>query len=185
MKRNKGVLTVEAALVVPLFIFAILFMTQFMKIVYVYDTVQANVYNTAKFINGYSYVADGVNDDVQNMVTEVQGIFSDATNIDISEDLKTFMNNVAQKGVDAIEKGIVTKIAKVFLEKELQSVTGNSNYQQDLGIIGDFDFKQSKVSAGMINIIVTYKLKVSVPFFDIYKDGIEMKNQVYIENLAS
>ncbi len=185
MKRNKGVLTVEAALMVPLFVFAIVFISQFMKIVYVYDTVQTNVYNTAKFINGYSYIAKGVDEKVQEKVTEVQGIFTDTTGVKVPEIVDTFMRNIASKGVSAIETGIVTKIAKFFLEEELQSVTGKESYQESLGIIGDFDFSESKASSGETKIVVKYRLRVSVPFFNIYEDGIEMKNQVYIKNLAS
>lgn len=44
MRKRKGVLTLEAALVVPIFVFLIFFMTQLMKVVYIYDTVQANIY---------------------------------------------------------------------------------------------------------------------------------------------
>ena len=88
MKKCKGVLTVEAALIVPLFIFAIIFIAQFMKVVYVYDTVQTDLYNTAKFINGYTYLADitGENNkldngtDLSKVVTNVQKIFSKAVN---------------------------------------------------------------------------------------------------------
>ena len=64
MRKRKGVLTLEAALVVPIFVFLIFFMTQLMKVVYIYDTVQANIYNTARFVNGYTYLAEatGLND---------------------------------------------------------------------------------------------------------------------------
>ena len=64
MRKRKGVLTLEAALVVPIFVFLIFFMTQLMKVVYIYDNVQANIYNTARFVNGYTYLAEatGLND---------------------------------------------------------------------------------------------------------------------------
>ena len=42
MKKDKGVLTLEAALMVPIFVFIIFFILQFTRIVYIYDTVQTN-----------------------------------------------------------------------------------------------------------------------------------------------
>ena len=69
MEKRKGVLTLEAALVVPIFIFSIYFMMELISIISIYDSIQTNIYNTAKYINGYTYltkttgVADLVNDD--------------------------------------------------------------------------------------------------------------------------
>lgn len=56
MKKKKGLLTIEAALVVPLVTCAIYFLILFMNIVIVYDGVQSSINNTANIIGTNSYV---------------------------------------------------------------------------------------------------------------------------------
>ena len=126
MKERKGVLTLEAALVVPIFVFLIFFMTQLMRVVYIYDTVQTNIYNTARFINGYTYLAQAtglttLNDEYtfDVLLQEVQGIFDNGRvpNEDeldglVDSLLKTILSNGSSPGISAI----VSKIAENNLE---------------------------------------------------------------------
>ena len=54
--RKKGVLTIEAAIVVPLSVFTVYFLLCFMNIIMVYDTVQSSINNTANIVGANSFV---------------------------------------------------------------------------------------------------------------------------------
>lgn len=58
-KRRKGSLTVEAALVVPFFMFAILTIAYLMNLVLLHEIVQSSINETANEIGEYSYVYTG------------------------------------------------------------------------------------------------------------------------------
>ena len=190
MKKSKGVLTVEAALVVPLFVFFIMYICQFMKIVYVYDTVQTNIYNTAKFINGYSYLAEATKlnnfvDEsgslgdltVEGLITDVQGIFSG----EVSKD-KVVTDLVNKILADASVTGVgeaIKLIAESNLDDELKSRA------QRLGV-DNFNFDGTKVALGKggdIRIVVEYNINVEVPFLANGKN-IKLKNQVVIKSFS-
>ena len=200
MKKCKGVLTVEAALIVPLFIFAIIFMAQFMKVVYVYDTVQTDLYNTAKFINGYTYLADvtGENHQLDNgtdlgqLVTNVQEIFGDAvkqrsldgTGSKIKEQIAEFVKTCVAKGAQSVTSTIITNIAKNQLDEDFKKAKG-SDYKRTLGL-SDFDFSGSSVtlgSKGEVKLIAKYTVSVQVPFIDTPKK-MELRNQAVVKNFA-
>ena len=48
MEKHKGSLSIEAALVIPIFVFFVLTLTNFAKMIMVYDSVQSSINNTAK-----------------------------------------------------------------------------------------------------------------------------------------
>ena len=196
MKKRKGVLTLEAALVVPIFVFLIFFMTQLMKVVYIYDSVQTNIYNTARFVNGYTYLAQatGLVDysdkhNFDNLLKEVQGIFSSneipsGETIDglVTELLDTVLSTAAQGAIE----GVVSKIAKNNLAEDFESRFG-SNYAERLGIVsGDFDFSDSSItttSDGKIELVVNYSIRVAIPIVNAKKD-LKLTNKVVISNFT-
>ncbi|WP_294353509.1 TadE family protein [uncultured Clostridium sp.] len=55
MEKNKGSLSIEAALVIPIFVFFVLTLTNFAKMIMVYDSVQSSINNTAKQISSQSF----------------------------------------------------------------------------------------------------------------------------------
>lgn len=196
MRKRKGVLTLEAALVVPIFVFLIFFMTQLMKVVYIYDSVQTNIYNTARFVNGYTYLAQatGLVDysdkhNFDNLLKEVQGIFSSneipsGETIDglVTELLDTVLSTAAQGAIE----GVVSKIAKNNLAEDFESRFG-SNYAERLGIVsGDFDFSDSSItttSDGKIELVVNYSIRVAIPIVNAKKD-LKLTNKVVISNFT-
>ena len=196
MRKRKGVLTLEAALVVPIFVFLIFFMTQLMKVVYIYDSDQTNIYNTARFVNGYTYLAQatGLVDysdkhNFDNLLKEVQGIFSSneipsGETIDglVTELLDTVLSTAAQGAIE----GVVSKIAKNNLAEDFESRFG-SNYAERLGIVsGDFDFSDSSItttSDGKIELVVNYSIRVAIPIVNAKKD-LKLTNKVVISNFT-
>lgn len=175
MKKNKGVLTVEAALMVPLFVFAILFMTQFMKVVYVYDTVQTNIHNTAKFVNSFSYLQYKSKDVKTSVIQDVQSIFTNITGASSSDDVNSFITSV----IDGTTDIAISTMCKSVLDDEI-----NSEKRKWLGIKTDFDFRGSKFSESQTIIQVAYTVNISSPFINIDKD-IPLVNKVIIGELPS
>jgi len=55
---KSGSLTVEAAMVLPLFLFAIIAILYMIQIIYTYDTLQQNLLSTAKAASAYAYEDD-------------------------------------------------------------------------------------------------------------------------------
>ena len=58
MKRIKGSLTVEAALVLPIFIMVILSLMYIMKVIYIHENIQHSLSQTANELATYSYILD-------------------------------------------------------------------------------------------------------------------------------
>lgn len=188
MKKNKGVLTLEAALVVPLFVFFIMFIGQFMKVVSVYDSVQTNIYNTAKFVNGYTYLAEAtkLNNFVDSaspintkeLLNSVQGIFSKETTADAEID--KLVNSLLSEGAKALSSEVMIGICNNNLKGEF-----NENKMKRYGI-DNFNFNGTKLTLGKggeIRVAVEYNIKVGVPFFNLNK-AINLKNQVVLKSFT-
>lgn len=199
MKKNKGILTVEAALMIPIFVFSILFMTNFMKIVYIYDTVQTNIYNTAKFINAYTYIPDDMKEAGNKTLERVQSIFTRVTNNKVGSDsnettqvgsennettelVLKFIKQALNKGFEASKDGVINGIAQKMCQKILEDEIG-AEKRNWLGINKDFDFSGTEFTNDEIKIVVQYIVKVKAPFINIDRD-INLKNQVVISKLG-
>lgn len=198
MKKNKGVLTLEAALVVPIFMFFIMFMWQFMKVVHLYDTVQANIFNTAKFINGYTYLLDatgiaessGVS--LDTIVEDIQEIFKPSNLDSKDEKINKLIDDIllgAKDGAIAtVLNGSIKSIATDNLIDELDP-NRTGNYIKNYGISSEFDFSDSKFSVdngdeyGKLTIIVKYNVKFEIPIINIEKE-IQLENRVVIKNFV-
>lgn len=201
MKKNKGVLTLEAALVVPMFMFFIFFMWTFMKVVFVYDTVQSNIYNTAKFINGYTYLLEplGLNEKADN-APEFKDIFDNVVDVfnsstkeeasELDEAINTLITSIIDAGINGATNIAFNEslqfIAQNSLESEFTSVAGD-NYKQRLGISSDsIDFNESEFtrgSDGRISVVAKYNVKVEFPILNIEKE-IPLTNKVVIKNFS-
>lgn len=201
MKKSKGVITIEAALVVPIFVFAVLFMAQFLKIVYIYDTIQTNVYNTAKFINGYTYIADVTKEneyvdkdqDLSKTITKVQEIFTDAVahgsvnglGGQLKSTVENFIKSMLASEVQEVSNKIIPEISEKLLDNDLKAAKG-SGYKKSLGITSGFDFSKSSITLGAkgeVKLIVEYEVKVEVPLLTTPKT-MKLRNQVVIKNFA-
>lgn len=80
MEKNKGSLSIEAALVIPIFVFFVLTITNFAKMIMVYDAVQSSINNTARQISSQSFYLSS---------TGLDAVLAKLTNSDASHNAET------------------------------------------------------------------------------------------------
>lgn len=190
MRKDKGVLTIEAALMIPMFVFAILFIIQFMKVVYIYDSVQSNIYNTAKFINGYTYIYEELKKIEQTQETEklrkIEDLLVQIANPLDDEKIKEFIEELLEEAKSEVRNAAGTVVNAIFSEivdKNLKDEFGDGA-DIYLGSVSDFESDESKLTFGEngeVLVRVKYKITFEVPFFNIKKD-VEFANQVKIKS---
>lgn len=109
MRKRRGVLTIEAALIIPIITIAVYTMINLMNIIWVYDSVQTSINNTANIVATNSYVVSntGLSSIVTSNTTNEQleetlgpkvmsminGIFSGETTSQDIEDLITSLRD--------------------------------------------------------------------------------------------
>ncbi|MDY4253014.1 MAG: TadE family protein [Clostridium sp.] len=194
MRKDKGVLTIEAALMIPMFVFAILFIIQFMKVVYIYDSVQSNIYNTAKFINGYTYIYEELKKIEQTQETEklrkIEDLLVQIANPLDDEKIKEFIEELLEEAKSEVRNAAgtaagtaVNAIFSEIVDKNLKDEFGDGA-DIYLGSVSDFESDKSKLTFGEngeVLVRVKYKITFEVPFFNIKKD-VEFANQVKIKS---
>ncbi|WP_308780775.1 pilus assembly protein [uncultured Clostridium sp.] len=190
MRKDKGVLTIEAALMIPMFVFAILFIIQFMKVVYIYDSVQSNIYNTAKFINGYTYIYEELKKIEQTQETEklrkIEDLLVQIANPLDDEKIKEFIEELLEEAKSEVRNAagsVVNAIFSEIVDKNLKDEFGDGA-DIYLGSVSDFESDESKLTFGEngeVLVRVKYKITFEVPFFNIKKD-VEFANQVKIKS---
>ncbi|TCT11648.1 TadE-like protein [Natranaerovirga pectinivora] len=92
-KLNKGSLTVEAALVLPIFIFAILFISYFIKVIYIQENIQHALDQTATHLATYAYAYDKV--ELKDLQQQAYKKYSKE-----SEDIKEDVYGIIESGID-------------------------------------------------------------------------------------
>lgn len=147
----KASATVEAALVIPLFIYAVMAVMYFIQVMAVRAHVNEALYITLKKSAGYAYVYENFNEYAGNKAVDA-GIAD---------------NNTIDSNNGGIRKGMVVETIRRMFLKEL-----GSEYAKDNNIVnGDagFIFISSKVLQGnsVIDIKVSYYIKNP---FDIFGD---------------
>lgn len=190
MRKDKGVLTIEAALMIPMFVFAILFIIQFMKVVYIYDSVQSNIYNTAKFINGYTYIYEELKKIEQTeesqKLRKIEDLLVQIANPLEDEKIEEFILQLLEEAENSVHDAASTAVNAIFSEivdKNLKDEFGDGA-DIYLGSVSDFESDESKLTFGEdgeVLVRVKYKITFEVPFFNIKKD-VEFANQVKIKS---
>ena len=190
MRKDKGVLTIEAALMIPMFVFAILFIIQFMKVVYIYDSVQSNIYNTAKFINGYTYIYEELKKIEQTeesqKLRKIEDLLVQIANPLEDEKIEEFILQLLEEAENSVHDAASTAVNAIFSEivdKNLKDEFGDGA-DIYLGSVSDFESDESKLTFGENGeflVRVKYKITFEVPFFNIKKD-VEFANQVKIKS---
>ncbi|MCT4596424.1 MAG: pilus assembly protein [Vallitalea sp.] len=98
MKKLKGSLTVEASIVLPIFIMAILSITYFIKIIYIQENIQNAINETANEMSTYAYILDKANIlDTQQQIYEdsISQVNENNSNIqNIINNLETLYNTI-------------------------------------------------------------------------------------------
>ncbi|QUH30332.1 TadE/TadG family type IV pilus assembly protein [Vallitalea guaymasensis] len=91
MKKLKGSLTVEAAIVLPIFLMAILSIVYIIKIMYIHESIQHGLSETANELAAYSYIMD--KSEILDAQQEIYKTSSENLN-DTNENIDTFNENL-------------------------------------------------------------------------------------------
>lgn len=102
MRGKKGSISIEAALTLPIFIFLLLALTNYFKLMIVYDNVNSGINSSVKIISKYSYLASATgldeyakiaNKDPKESMNDwikVTGIFGDGDISSMEDAVKNF-----------------------------------------------------------------------------------------------
>ena len=156
MKNQKGSLTVEAVIVLPIVIISLLFIVNMMNIFYLQAAMQQALNSTAKILAQYSYVIDkaGYTDKAAEYFTMSAGTSAKSTQIQSSVDTLT---TSASSALQTINGGLsIDNIGSVI--GDLSSFSSSaSTLAQTLGsITGDdlVDFAMSELLNGASGFLV-------------------------------
>lgn len=114
-KTNKGSLTVEAAIVIPIFICVIVSLAFFIKVIYVYEVINHALTETANELATYSYIysATGIqklHDSLSEELEQEKGKFNEKIEIltqtyECFKELPTEIINQVKSGVEKLKAG--------------------------------------------------------------------------------
>lgn len=94
MDKNKGSLSIEAALVIPIFVFFALTITNFAKMIMVYDAVQSSINNTARQISSQSFYLSSTGlDAVLAKLTANDGSQNAETTVSLIKDISNMFSS--------------------------------------------------------------------------------------------
>ena len=150
-KKNKAEasLTVEAALVLPIFIYFFIALIYFLQILIIQEHIQASITNMGLGLAKATYVYDDFTDaiDAESFDTSLFGLESDI-------DLKSL-------SATAINSAIIKQLAKCYLDADLI----NKSCVQD-GMSG-ISFNDSSVlnQDNYIDIVVRYRIRIPISLF--------------------
>lgn len=122
MKKERGSMTVEATIIMPLYILLLMFLANFMNIFYLHQTVQYGLNNAGSVLAQYCYAVDKTIGMDKFVVSEdTQGKFSD-----IGAAMEQF-NTSAQKAMGSFDGGItLDKLGELIDNgKAFASASGN------------------------------------------------------------
>lgn len=150
MRKLKGSLTVEAALVLPIFVFAIISIIYFIKIVYIQESIQYAITETANEIATYAYILD--NGEIIDAQQDIHNAIG-----------KESLNSIAAVGLGYLNNAIGIGIVNNMMDKHISK----EDYQHWHIVGGKSGMDYSKSSFMLenedIEIIVSYKLKIPLP----------------------
>lgn len=186
-KDIKGLLTVEAALVLPIFVYAILAIIYFLQILWLQENLQNGITETGYYVAKYAYVYDYIKDyedkDVVNSSDkksrENQNIKESNTKdyIDKKDEVPDDKRANIENSVEGIiAKAIDSTFYKIKLKDYVDVDIINQSCIQD-GYSGIQTFLSSYMEEeGIIDIILVYKIKLPLLFMEV--DGLPMVQRV-------
>ncbi|MDI3477151.1 MAG: hypothetical protein PWQ59_676 [Thermoanaerobacterium sp.] len=158
---NKGTITVEASIVLPIFICAILTIGFLTKVVYVHEKIQNVINESANELACFAYLSN-------KSVEGIKGSLKDLNKTGL-----TFIDDAIEEGFDkALEfvndkfsDDVVKYLVKIHLEDNGVDI---NQMEKSLHVVGGFeglDFSGSSLLVGDdIDIKVRYKLDIPFPF---------------------
>lgn len=185
---NNGSLTLESALVVPFFLLMLIGLINFINVAMVYVAMDHAVSETSKFIATHSFplrdaasitslvvgqVSDGKNKtpSVEEVVSGSLSPEQIAMRYSINA-LDKRLQEIAQKGVDAVSDAVIKEIVKHKVRDYLpfKNITEDDFRLAEVRVFNKDGKADSRVNGITLNIediaiVVVYKVKMPVPFF--------------------
>jgi hypothetical protein len=179
---DKGSVTVEAAMVMPLFICIVVSIMFFVRVVYIHELVRRAASETAAEIASFSYLVHkpGIDDGVHEwlvkgfgeVVAGADGTYTgdSRANTVANTILETVKNAAVQKAAGEIENLMLMPLLHLLASRHLSDPSGmQGDYLERLGVVGGYnglDFSGSSFCGNEtedINVVVRYDIRIPVP----------------------
>jgi hypothetical protein len=179
--RESGSVTIEAAVIMPVFICVIVSIVFFIRVVFIQELIRRATVETAEEIAAFSYLVykPGLDDKLHDWLVEGFGGILSGSNAGEDEMtgqdertgkiLDTIKNAAAEKAAENAEGYMLMPLAHMLAGRHLSDHHGDYGYLEKLGVVGGYDgldFSGSSFCAGEtddINIIVRYSVRIPVP----------------------
>lgn len=187
-KELKGLLTVEAALVLPIFIYAILAIVYFLQILWLQENLQNGITETGYFAAKYGYVYDYMHNYEGNhsikppeeSISKSQGNRVNNVPEDYTDNEEKTFDDIRDKLENSVEGLIAKAIDSTFYKIKLKDYVDVESINQSC-IQGGYSGIHTYLSSFMeeedtIDIILVYKVKLPLLFIKV--DGFPMVQRV-------
>lgn len=156
MKNTKGSITVEAAIVLPIFLCVIISIAFLIKVVYVNEKINYAINGTAEEMAAASYLyhVSGLQEKQDSFRDTIEDTFERVFE-DAPEELKNFATYLGMGAFEDLKTEICIPLVKLYIKKYLSDI-----------YIEDIDFSHSSFfeeGTNNIDIIARYRLKIPVP----------------------
>src|SRR5690554_4881596 len=175
-KSDRGSITIEAAIALPVFICVVVSVVFFIRVVYVQELVRRSAAEAAGEIASMSYLAhkSGLEDNLYEWMVNGfgEGLAGNRGDNNSKEDglLETIKNAILGKAAEEITNHMMMPLARIMSKRHLSGPPeGETDYLERLGILdgyGGLDFSGSSFhmdGTDDINIIIRYKVRIPVP----------------------
>lgn len=184
-RSDKGSMTLETAIALPIFISIILSVSLLLKIIYTYEIMQNAISLAANELSAYSYLyylsgIEDIRDKLDGKIDEISGeilneifneIFNDALNIQPPEELKDVLYSFIKGTYDDAINQICIPLVKICVRKYLvtDEIKDPNKRLEALDIAGGFDGLDFSMSEffeddnDTINIVIEYRINIPTP----------------------
>lgn len=153
MWQKKGSLTVEAALVIPVFVYTVIFFLYFINIIIVQENIQFTITEVGKYAAKYAYVYDYIKND------------------EVDDSLKVDFNKQREDEDTIVEKLIASTIDSTLLKNKMREFIDEDKINNSCIVNGfaGLDLSNSKFMRGIegVDFVVVYKIRLPLVFFSI------------------
>lgn len=177
--NNKGVLTIEAAIVLPILACVMLSIFLFMRVYFVQSVVQNAVNETANELATYSYLlsATNINDNINDGFAEIESYVDniiDSFKVEgIDEVIKEQYKIMLRNSGNEVSEKVFSEFIKVYIQNKIQTnVFENGKFagvfikvNDESSLINNIDFSKTKLfeQDRTIEIVAKYKVKFILP----------------------
>lgn len=184
MKRKSASLTVEAAFILPIFIYVIVAFLYFIQIIIIQENIQSAITQVGNYLSKYAYVyhyieeykEDSSSDQVTNK-TESNELNKEKEMKDIELDKENEINKVkeinkySENSNIKKELSIAKAIDSIFIKYKTKEFLNETSINQSCIVNGfsgmDFFLSSFMKENDEVDIIVTYKIRLPILFFSI------------------